>query len=142
MLTSCPTTNAQHSPVYTIGKRGSSRDFRSTPDQIRDLGAIIHSSPRGGEVTFHGPGQLVAYPIVHLRDRQLGARAYVESLEDALIDSLREYGIEARVGANGAACGSVGEVVPFRMGRAYCATFFQVETCWITGVHCWVKCIA
>uniref|UniRef100_A0A1D2A604 lipoyl(octanoyl) transferase n=1 Tax=Auxenochlorella protothecoides TaxID=3075 RepID=A0A1D2A604_AUXPR len=86
----------QHAPVYTIGKRGSSRDFRSTPDQIRDLGAIIHSSPRGGEVTFHGPGQLVAYPIVHLRDRQLGARAYVESLEDALIDSLREYGIKAR----------------------------------------------
>ncbi len=59
-------------------------------------GVEICTVPRGGEVTYHGPGQLVAYPIVDVRAAGLGARAYVEGLEDSLIDCLAAYGITAR----------------------------------------------
>lgn len=47
----------QHAPVYTVGKRGSNKDFLTAPEQLRAEGAEIHTSDRGGEVTFHGPGQ-------------------------------------------------------------------------------------
>ena len=55
-------------------------------------------SDRGGQVTYHGPGQLVVYPIINLRDFGLGARKYVECLEDSVIDTLDVYGIKAHVG--------------------------------------------
>lgn len=83
--------------MYTIGKRGSARDFHATPEELEEWGVAVHDSPRGGETTYHGPGQLVAYPIVSLRSARLGARAYVERLEDTLIDTLAHYGIEAQV---------------------------------------------
>ncbi len=53
--------------------------------------------PRGGETTYHGPGQLIAYPIVNLRQLKLGARAYVEALEDIMIATAGVYGVSARV---------------------------------------------
>lgn len=56
----------------------------------------IETIPRGGETTYHGPGQLVAYPIVDLRNRSLGARAYVEGLEDALVATVGAFGVQAR----------------------------------------------
>ncbi|EFJ43580.1 hypothetical protein VOLCADRAFT_65732 [Volvox carteri f. nagariensis] len=86
----------QHYPVYTLGKRGKESDFRTSRKEIEATGAEICSVPRGGEVTFHGPGQLVAYPIVGVRQAGLGARAYVEGLEDSIIDCLAKYGITAR----------------------------------------------
>ncbi|KAK2079936.1 hypothetical protein QBZ16_002331 [Prototheca wickerhamii] len=86
----------QHDKVYTRGKRGSEGDFHASPQQLRDWGIAVHDSPRGGETTYHGPGQLIAYPIVNLRAASLGARAYVERLEDTLIDTLGYYGIEAK----------------------------------------------
>lgn len=89
----------QHTPVYTVGKRGSAGDFKLSPDALARLGVQVHASPRGGETTFHGPGQLVAYPIVNLRARRLGARAYVEGLEDALIETLARFDVHARVRA-------------------------------------------
>lgn len=52
--------------------------------------------PRGGELTFHGPGQLVAYPIVSLRAASLGARAYVEGLEDAVVAAAAAFGVAAQ----------------------------------------------
>lgn len=88
----------QHPPTYTIGKRGSiEADFKVTPEEIAKRGAEIHHIPRGGETTFHGPGQLVAYPILNLRRLGIGARAYVEGLEDAVIATLGNFGIPAQV---------------------------------------------
>lgn len=102
----------QHAHTYTVGKRGSERDFKL--GNIRDLesrlngaaktvvgsgdvsGVEIVQVPRGGQTTYHGPGQIVVYPIVSLRRIGMGARAYVESLEDAMIDTAAEYGIEAQ----------------------------------------------
>ena len=87
----------QHLPVYTIGKRGTEADFKVTPKQLHQQGIDIHHIPRGGETTFHGPGQLVLYPIVNLRRMQRGARRYVEGLEDIMIRTCGAYGICARV---------------------------------------------
>lgn len=88
------TCNLQHSPVYTIGKRGGQSDFLSNPEA---LGAEVFVVPRGGETTFHGPGQLVVYPIVSLRELGVGPRAYVEGLEDSIVRAVGRYGISARV---------------------------------------------
>ena len=60
-------------------------------------GIDVEEVPRGGEVTFHGPGQLVVYPIAGIRDLKMGARAWVEGLEDCIVDIAALYGVEARV---------------------------------------------
>lgn len=86
----------QHLPAYTLGKRGKYSDFKSDIDRLKASGAEISSVPRGGETTYHGPGQVVAYPIVDLRKLKIGARKYVESLEDSMIDTADLYGIRAR----------------------------------------------
>lgn len=86
----------QHPPVYTIGKRGSSQDFRVDKDRLAATGAQVFTVPRGGQTTFHGPGQLVAYPVVNLRRLGLGARAYVEGLEDCMVRTAGAFGISAR----------------------------------------------
>src|SRR6202163_1757498 len=79
----------EHEPVYTIGR---------TPDQtsLRDASALPHpvvQTNRGGQATYHGPGQLVGYPILDLRVRGQDLHRYLRSLEDLLIDLLREFGI-------------------------------------------------
>ncbi|KAF6252536.1 lipoyl transferase [Scenedesmus sp. NREL 46B-D3] len=86
----------QHAPVFTIGKRGSTQDFHTNPEELRRTGFEVHTVPRGGETTYHGPGQLVAYPIVNLRQLGLGARAFVEGLEDAMVQTAGCFGIQAR----------------------------------------------
>lgn len=87
----------QHAPVYTIGKRGSEQDFRVDMREVLAAHAEVVPVPRGGETTYHGPGQLIAYPIVSLRHLGLGARAYVEALEDAMVAVAGRYGLAARV---------------------------------------------
>ncbi|KAL6754551.1 hypothetical protein V8C86DRAFT_3138790 [Haematococcus lacustris] len=86
----------QHAPVYTIGKRGSPADFRVPMQEVLNQGCEVHVTSRGGELTYHGPGQCVVYPIVKLRSQGKATRAYVEGLEDALVLTLAEYGIAGR----------------------------------------------
>jgi len=85
----------QHHPVYTLGKRGKQDDILVRLDEVARRGVDVETSDRGGEVTYHGPGQLVAYPIVDLRRVRMGARKYVEALEDAVIDTVKSYGLQA-----------------------------------------------
>lgn len=66
--------------------------------ELAGLGVDVVRVPRGGETTYHGPGQLVAYPILDLRQLGLGARAYVESLEDAMVQAVGCFGIQVRAG--------------------------------------------
>lgn len=87
----------QHQPVYTVGKRGQHLDFLVSADKLEQSGAVIHRVPRGGQTTFHGPGQLVVYPLVHLKRLKKGARAYVEGLEDTIVNALSKYDILAKV---------------------------------------------
>jgi hypothetical protein len=66
-------------------------------EELRQKGAEIFRVGRGGETTFHGPGQLVAYPVVNLRRLKKGARAYVEALEDTVVKTLQKFCIKAQV---------------------------------------------
>ena len=102
----------EHPPVYTVGRKGEQEHLGAGEEYLRSLGADFVEVDRGGSVTFHGPGQLVAYPIVKLNeafpipgDPEHGdAIAYVRALEEALILTLADYGISAtrRDGKSGA----------------------------------------
>lgn len=85
----------EHPHVYTLGRRGRQSDVLATQDALARLGVRIYETDRGGEVTYHGPGQIVGYPIINLRRWGGGVRDYVETLERMLISALAEYGIEA-----------------------------------------------
>jgi lipoyl(octanoyl) transferase len=90
----------EHPPVYTTGKRSAEANLR-LPQEL--LGAPLVQTDRGGDITFHGPGQLIAYPIIDLREARLGVMDYVRRLEEVIIGTLRHYGIEA-----GVICGLTG----------------------------------
>ncbi|MBA2370583.1 MAG: lipoyl(octanoyl) transferase LipB [Candidatus Limnocylindria bacterium] len=85
----------EHDPVYTIGKRGSTANLLASPRELRDAGAAVYRVDRGGDITYHGPGQLVGYPLVALGEAP-DLVAYVRAIEDALIAALASYGIAAR----------------------------------------------
>ena len=84
----------EHDPVYTIGRGGDPANMLATPERLAELGTELVRIDRGGDVTFHGPGQLVAYPIVELRD-PLDLRRYVRALETAVIGTAAAFGVEA-----------------------------------------------
>lgn len=85
----------EHPHVYTLGRRGTLDDVLAPAETLSSLGAEVHHVDRGGEVTYHGPGQLVGYPIVDLRRLRMRPLEYVRSLERLLIDTLAGYGIAA-----------------------------------------------
>ena len=89
----------QHPHVYTLGRRGKTADVLESEETLACLGVEVHSTDRGGEVTYHGPGQLVGYPIVDLRRWGGGPLAYVQALEDTLVDTLEAFGVQAQSGA-------------------------------------------
>ena len=82
----------EHFPVYTIGRGGNEANMLATPERRRQIGAELIRIDRGGDITFHGPGQLVAYPIVELKD-PLDLRRYVRVLEEAIIDAAAAFGV-------------------------------------------------
>jgi lipoyl(octanoyl) transferase len=88
----------EHPPVITFGRRAedSAKHLVASREGLDQLGVELVESDRGGDITFHGPGQLVAYPIVRLADHQLSVGAYVRRLQEAVIDCLAEFGINAR----------------------------------------------
>jgi lipoyl(octanoyl) transferase len=92
----------EHLPVYTLGQAGDPRHL------LRDNGIPLLRTDRGGQITYHGPGQLVAYVLVDLRRRGLMVRQLVSLMEQAVIDLMAGYGIRAlrRAGAPGAYVGS------------------------------------
>ena len=85
----------EHPHVYTLGRRGQQSHILAPDDMLTQLGVETHFTDRGGETTYHGPGQLVGYPIVNLRRWGGGVRKYVETLEQVLIGTLSEFGITA-----------------------------------------------
>ncbi len=84
----------EHEPVYTIGRRGSLDHVLPDPDALARLGIPVHEVDRGGQVTYHGPGQLVAYPILDLREWG-GPLKYVRALERVIVATLADFEIEA-----------------------------------------------
>ena len=85
----------EHPAVYTLGKSGNEQNMLVTEEYLKSLGAEFYHIDRGGDITFHGPGQLVCYPIIDLDAIGIGVRRYIEALEQSVIDLAKEYGIEA-----------------------------------------------
>lgn len=81
----------EHNPVFTLGK---SADENNILLKNENLGADIFRIERGGDVTFHGPGQLVVYPIIDLEQFNMGLREYVETIEQIIIEVIAEYGLK------------------------------------------------
>ncbi len=84
----------EHPHVYTIGKSGKDANLLINEQQLKEKGASVYHSNRGGDITYHGPGQIVGYPILDLEDFGLGLRRYITNLEEAIINTLTEYGIK------------------------------------------------
>jgi lipoyl(octanoyl) transferase len=82
----------EHFPVYTLGRGGDESNLLATPERLSEIGAELVRVDRGGDITFHGPGQIVAYPIVELKD-PLDLRRYVRTLEAAVIDTAARFGV-------------------------------------------------
>jgi lipoate-protein ligase B len=139
----------EHPPVFTLGKRGGLASLTVGENFIKSRGVDIVQTERGGDITYHGPGQVVAYPIIHLRESKLSVKTYVEMLEDVMIASGSAFGVNAGrdernrgiwVGDN--KIGSIGIRVRHGVafhGLAFNATldfehFSWIQPCGLTGV--------
>ncbi len=85
----------EHPPVFTLGRRGGMGNLTVSENVLKERGIPIIQVERGGDITFHGPGQLVIYPIVDLTAARLGVTDYVEMLEEAIIRVAADWGITA-----------------------------------------------
>lgn len=85
----------EHPPVITLGRRGDQSNIVATPKALEQLGIQVFRVERGGDVTYHGPGQLVGYPILDLTGHRQDVGWYVRSLEETLRLTLADFGIES-----------------------------------------------
>ena len=117
----------QHPPVYTLGQAGKPEHLLQNPANI----PLVHID-RGGQITYHGPGQLVAYLLLDLPRRRLKVRELVHLMEQAIIDTLADYGIEAErkdgapgVYVNGAKVAALG--IRVRRGCSFHGLAFNID---------------
>jgi len=85
----------EHSPVYTLGKNADGRHLLVGQEYLSARGIAVFQVDRGGDITYHGPGQLVGYPIFNLKDHRESIGWLIHTVEEALIDMLAEFGIVA-----------------------------------------------
>jgi lipoyl(octanoyl) transferase len=85
----------EHPHVYTLGKSGDENNLLIRKDFLDKINATYYKTNRGGDITYHGPGQIVGYPIVDLEVLEIGLKQYIALLEDSIIELLGEYGITA-----------------------------------------------
>ncbi len=86
----------EHSPVYTLGRSGNPAHLLADSALLARIGATFVETERGGDITYHGPGQIVVYPIVDLRRWRTDLRAYLRALEETILIALEAYGITGR----------------------------------------------
>lgn len=85
----------EHPHVITLGRNGHSENLLASEPILARAGVGYYQTNRGGDITYHGPGQIVGYPIFDLREWKRDVVAYVRAVEQAIIDALREFGIES-----------------------------------------------
>ena len=85
----------EHPHVYTLGKSGDEKNLLVNEDYLKSRGATFHKINRGGDITYHGPGQIVGYPILDLDNFFTDIHKYLRFLEEAIILTLKEYGLES-----------------------------------------------
>lgn len=86
----------EHDPVITLGRAADRGHVVASAKQLQEAGIQVHRVERGGDVTYHGPGQLVGYPILSLQAHNLGVSDYMHALEEAMIRTLRGFGLEGQ----------------------------------------------
>ena len=84
----------EHDPVYTLGKSGDLSNLLLNESQLKDRGIEFFQSNRGGDITYHGPGQIVGYPILDLEEFRPDIRWYMRSLEEVIIRTIADYGLK------------------------------------------------
>ncbi|MDG1724680.1 MAG: lipoyl(octanoyl) transferase LipB [Bacteroidia bacterium] len=85
----------EHSHVFTFGKSANKSNLLIDANFLKKINATTKQIDRGGDITYHGPGQLVCYPIINLRKRGVGVKKYVEILEESIIETLRLFSLNA-----------------------------------------------
>lgn len=105
----------EHPHTITMGRNGRMQNLLANEEALRRAGIAFHETDRGGDVTYHGPGQLVGYPILDLREWRRDVGAYVRAIEQVVIDTLAEFAIDAQrvpgmtgVWVNGAKIAAIG----------------------------------
>ena len=86
----------QHNPVITIGRSGDNKNILASKTLLESFGITVHEIERGGDVTYHGPGQLTGYPIIDLRSYQKDVHWYLRQLEEVIIRFLSDYNIAGK----------------------------------------------
>lgn len=85
----------EHPPVITLGRNGNLENLRATDRVLQQMNVEFHPTDRGGDITYHGPGQIVGYPILDLTEHRRDVRWYVHQLEETMIRATHDFGIEA-----------------------------------------------
>lgn len=118
----------EHPPVYTLGKSGKDSNLLVAEEFLRSIGAEFFHIDRGGDITYHGPGQIVGYPILDLAQLGIGLKDYIDAIEGAVIEAMAEWGITCQrvAGASG-----VWIVEPGRPMRKICAIGVKSSR-WVT----------
>jgi lipoyl(octanoyl) transferase len=107
----------EHPHVYTLGRNATAADVLLAPEALAARGVEVHECDRGGQVTYHGPGQLVGYPVFNLSPDRRDVRRFMRDLAETLVRTLAAYGVEARPGEGQAAIGVwVGEAKVASLG--------------------------
>ncbi len=86
----------EHPHVYTLGKSGSENNLLINAIQLKARKATFYKTNRGGDITYHGPGQIVGYPIIDLEKLSIGIREYIYKLEEVIIRTVAEFGIKSQ----------------------------------------------
>ena len=86
----------EHNPVITMGKSGQQSNVLFPLDSLKEKGVDFYRIERGGDATYHGPGQLIGYPIFNVRDGLAGIKPFIAGIEDSIIAALLDFGIEGQ----------------------------------------------
>ncbi|MBI5217970.1 MAG: lipoyl(octanoyl) transferase LipB [Bacteroidia bacterium] len=91
----CHLLFCEHPHVYTLGKSGTKNNLLINEQFLKKINATYYKTNRGGDITYHGPGQIVGYPVIDIEKLKFSLKEYIFRLEEAIISALKEYGIFA-----------------------------------------------